>query len=163
LLEQAGGWPQGKGFVRRLVAQGLHVYTKNANTLAALRSGDIKLAITQSSAAWFVAARDPSLKVQIPNPSFALPSVLVVAAGLAPDQQRDARRFIRFAMRPDIQKLRMTKGNADGYYWPLTKGVRPRHHLPSLSALHVLHLDPKLWGARESMINTWFSTAVMSK
>ncbi|MDE2463423.1 MAG: extracellular solute-binding protein, partial [Alphaproteobacteria bacterium] len=60
LLEQAGGWPQGKGFVRRLVAQGLHVYTKNANTLAALRSGDIKLAITQSSAAWFVAARDPS-------------------------------------------------------------------------------------------------------
>jgi iron(III) transport system substrate-binding protein len=163
MLAQAGGWPKGQAFVKTLIATGLHDYTKNANTLAALRSGEIKVALTQSSAAWFVAARDPSLRVQIPDPSFALPSVIVAAKGLSARQADAVARFIRFASSPKIQKLRMMKGNADGYYWPLIKGIRPLHHLPSLSTLHVVHLDPTLWGPRESRINAWFSAQVMNK
>ncbi|MGA7801027.1 MAG: extracellular solute-binding protein, partial [Gammaproteobacteria bacterium] len=108
MLSQAGGWPDGKSFVMSLKDNGLHVYAKNANTLAALRAGDIKVAVTQSSAAWNVAAKDPSLRVAIPDPSFALPSVLVVAAG-APDAARvEAEKFIRFAMAPSTQRLRMS-------------------------------------------------------
>ena len=163
MLAQAGGWPKGRGFVTQLIGAGLHDYTKNANTLAALRSGEIKLALTQSSAAWFVAARDPSLRVEVPNPSFALPSVIVVAKGLSARTSRAVARFIRFASSPKIQKLRMMKGNADGYYWPLIKGITPLHHLPSLASLHVVHLDPQVWGPRESQINAWFSAQVMNK
>lgn len=163
MLAQAGGWPKGQAFVKQLIAAGLHNYTKNANTLAALRSGEIKLAVTQSSAAWFVAARDPSLRVQIPDPSFALPSVIVAAQGLNPKEARLVARFIRFASSAKIQTLRMRTGNADGYYWPLIKGIRALHHLPRLATLHVVHLDPRLWGPRESRINAWFSTQVTNK
>lgn len=163
MLEQAGGWTAGKAYVAQLIQQGLRVYTKNANTLAALRSGDIQLALTQSSAAWYVAARDRTLRVAIPNPSFALPSVIVKAPGLSPAATSAAARFIRFAMSAKIQKLRMAEGEADGYYWPLTVGVTPAHHLPPLASLHVRRLNPATWGPRESTINSWFSKAVSAK
>jgi len=163
MLAQGGGWPKGEAYVLALKANGLHVYAKNANTLAALRADDIKLAITQSSAAWYVAAQDPTLKVAIPDPSFALPSVIAVAPGLSPEMKAEAERFIRFAMSPEVQKLRMAQGEGDGYYWPLTNDVQPRKSLPPLSALSVTRLDAASWGPREDRVNAWFSKAVLSK
>jgi len=164
MLSQAGGWPQGKSFVMALKHNGLHVYPKNANTLAALRAGDIKVAITQSSAAWNVAAKDPSLRVAIPDPSFALPSVLVVAAG-APDAARvQAERFIRFAMAPSTQRLRMAGSEGDSLYWPLTRNAPPPAKiLPALSSLTVKVLPAAPWGAREGTVNSWFSRAVVGQ
>lgn len=163
MLSQAGGWPKGQAYVLALKANGLHVYPKNANTLAALRSHDIALAITQSSAAWYVAAKDPSLKVKIPDPAFALPSVIAVAPGLSHEQQAAAQRFIRFAMSPAVQKLRMADGEGDGYYWPVTSNVQPRKSLPPLSDLSVARLPANDWGPRESRVNSWFSKAVLGK
>ncbi|MDR5726751.1 MAG: extracellular solute-binding protein [Terriglobia bacterium] len=163
MLDQAGGWPKGRDYVLSLKANGLRVFTKNANTLAALRSNDIKLAITQSSAAWYVAAQDPSLKVVLPDPSFALPSVIAVAPGLSPEMNAAVERFIRFAMSPEVQRLRMAKGEGDGYYWPLTTDVQPRHSLPALSSLSVTQLPAEVWGPRENRINAWFSKAVLAK
>lgn len=163
MLSQAGGWPAGQSYVLALKANGLHVYAKNANTLAALRASDIKLAITQSSAAWYVAAQDPSLKVALPDPAFALPSIIAVAPGLSRAQQAAAQRFIRFVMSPEIQKLRMAQGEGDGYYWPLTNNVQPRKSLPPLATLSVTRLPAGDWGPRESRVNSWFSKAVLGK
>lgn len=163
MLANAGGWPKGKAFVEQLSRHGLHEYAKNSNTLAALRNGDIKLAITQSSAAWESAARDPSLKVIVPDPSFALPSVMAVAPGLDGKQASEAAAFIRFAMSPKGQELRMAGDGGDAYYWPLTKGVAPEHAMPSLSALTVKRLDPARWGPLEKTINSWFSGTVLAQ
>ena len=161
MLSQAGGWPAGKSFVLGLKANGLHVYAKNANTLAALKAGDIKLAITQSSAAWNMAARDPSLRVVIPKPAFALPSVIVVAAGVPDQVRREAERFIRFAMAPATQRVRMANSEGDSLYWPLTSDApAPNKLLPSLDGVDVQVLPAGLWGALEAQVNSWFSRAV---
>ena len=164
LLTQGGGWPEGKQLVQALKHNGLHVYPKNDNTLAAMRSGDIKLAVTQSSAAWYLAAQHPGLKVALPDPSFALPSVIAVAKGVSPKVRAEAKRFIRFAMAHDTQKLRMAKGGADGYYWPLTQDApAPVSALPPLASVKVQHLDPAHWGPIESQVNHWFSQAIVGQ
>ncbi|MDE2013012.1 MAG: extracellular solute-binding protein [Alphaproteobacteria bacterium] len=163
MLQQAGGWPKGQAYVLALKANGLHVYTKNANTLAALRGGDIGLAVTQSSAAWYTASQDPMLRVRIPDPAFALPSVICAAPGLSPQMRAAAEKFIRFAMSPAIQKLRQQKGEGDGNYWPLTKDVAAPKILPPLGSLSVTVLDPALWGPREDEVNAWFSKTVLAR
>ena len=163
MLQQSGGWPKGQAYMLALKANGLRVYTKNANTLAALKGGDIRLAVTQSSAAWYTASQDPTLKVRIPDPAFALPSVICVAPGLSPEMQAAAVKFIRFAMSPAIQKLRQEAGEGDGIYWPLTRGIPAPKNLPALSSLSVTMLDPALWGPREDEVNAWFSKMVLAK
>lgn len=164
MLQLGGGWPDGQREVTALKANGLHVYAKNANTLAALKSGDIKVAITQSSAAWYMAAQDPSLQVVIPRPSFALPSVLMVSAGTHGAKQQAAERFIRFAMAPATQRLRMHEGESDGYYWPLTSDApAPIGDLPPLQTLAVETLKPGYWGPLESRVNRWFSKAIVGQ
>jgi iron(III) transport system substrate-binding protein len=163
MLSQAGGWPAGQAYMRALAAAGLHVYAKNANTLAAVRQGDIKLAVTQSSAAWYLAAKDKSLKVAVPKPTFALPSVIAVARGLPADQLKSAEAFIAFAMAVRTQRLRMAEVGGDSYYWPLTTDVAPGRALPPLSSLTVKTLNAAEWGARESEINAWFNKAVAAK
>ena len=161
MLSQGGGWPAGKSYVLGLKANGLHVYPKNANTLAALKAGDIKVAITQSSAAWNMAAHDPSLRVVIPKPAFALPSVIVVAAGVPNKVRQEAERFIRFAMAPATQRLRMADSEGDSLYWPLTSDApAPNKLLPSLDGIDVEALPAGLWGALEAQVNIWFSRAV---
>lgn len=164
MLEQGGGWPQGKAFVMALKNNGLHIYTKNSNTLAALKTGDIKIAVIQSSAAWHVAASDHSFHVNVPKPSFALPSVLVVSAGVSVKERAEVERFIRFAMSHDIQHLRILKGEADGYYWPITTDApKPMKILPDLDSLTVKVLNPELWGSLEPQINRWFSKDIVGQ
>ncbi len=164
MLKQGGGWPRGRSFVTALKANGLHVYTKNDSTLAALRAGDIKVAITQSSAAWYLAAKYPALHVAVPDPAFTLPSVLVVAAGTPAPAAAAAERFIRFAMAHDTQRLRMAEGGADGYYWPLTRDApKPVSSLPPLRSLRVVTLDSSRWGPLEARINQWFTQAVVGQ
>jgi iron(III) transport system substrate-binding protein len=164
MLAQGGGWPKGQAFVMGLKGNGLHVYAKNKATLAALREGDIKVAITQSSAAWYLAARDRSLRVSIPKPAFALPSVLVVAAGIPSQTRLAAERFIRFAMSHDMQKLRIGQGEGDSYYWPLTTDApHPQAGMPALGSLPITHLDPERWGPIEPQVNQWFGQAIIGQ
>ena len=140
------------------------IYVFGVAALAALGEGDIKVAITQSSAAWYLAAKDPTLRVALPKPSFALPSVLVVAAGISPQEKAAAVRFIRFAMQPDIQRLRIGQGEGDSYYWPLTTDApHPKAGMPALGTLSIRHLDPSRWGPIEPQVNQWFSQAVVGQ
>lgn len=156
MLKQAGGWPQGKSFVESLKANGLQMFDKNDATLAALQARAIGLAIVQSSAALYFAARHPQFHVSVPNPAYLLPNVMVEAAGEPAKIRKEAARFMAFAMRPDIQKLRQQQGEADGDYWPVTNNVQPLPGLPEVSFLHVVTLDPVKWGRLENRINAWF-------
>ncbi len=157
MLAQGGGWPAGKAYVLGLKDNGLKIYAKNANTMAALQQGHIRLAMIQSSHAYYVARTDPALKVTVPEPAFALPSVIGLSPRLSPKARAQALGFMRFVMSPAGQKLRMTEGEEDGYYWPLTRGVSALPGLPPLSSLHVERLSPAKWGPREEVVNAWFS------
>ncbi len=86
-----------------------------------------------------------------------LPNVMVAAAGLPARRRQAVARFMAFAMRPDIQRLRQTAGEADGDYWPVTRDVTPLPALPDLAALKIVTLDPVYWGRLESRINAWFA------
>ena len=164
VLASHGGWPSGKSFLLALQARGLHTYSKNDNTLAALKSGDIAVAITQSSAALKAEVRDPSRLVGVPDPAFVLPSVIAASALLSDSERRIARDFIRFTLRPDIQALRMRCGGADGFFWPIIEGVEnPNPIMPPLSGMRLEILDPVYWGAREQEVNTWFASAVVGE
>ncbi len=158
MLDNAGGWPQGQNYVQELKANGLQMFDKNDATLAALQSQAISLAIVQSSAAVFFAAHHPGYRVTIPRPAYALPNVMVEATGLSARRQQEASRFMAFVMRPDIQALRQAKGEADGYYWPITTGAPvPLPGLPDLSSLNPKALNPVVWGGLENSINSWFA------
>ncbi|MDR3717870.1 MAG: extracellular solute-binding protein [Bryobacteraceae bacterium] len=158
MLDNAGGWPQGQGFVQALKANGLHMFDKNDATLSALQAQAISLATVQSSAAVFYAAHHPGLRVTIPSPAYVLPNVMVEAAGLSAKRQAEAARFMAFVMRPDIQRLRQAQGEADGDYWPITTDApAPLPCLPDLSQIKTVTLDPTVWGRLESDINAWFA------
>lgn len=158
MLDNAGGWPQGQSYVLGLKANGLHMFAKNDATLAALKSQAISLAIVQSSAAVFYAAHHPGYHVTIPSPAYTLPNVMVEAAGLSARRKQEAARFMAFAMQPDIQALRQAKGDADGYYWPITEGApAPLPGLPDLATLNTMKLNPVSWGKLEDRINGWFA------
>ena len=157
MLKQAGGWPQGQGFIAALKANGLQVFDKNDATMAALQSQTISAAIVQSSAALFFAAHHPGYRVTIPVPAYMLPNVMVEAKGLSARKQAEAARFMAFLMRPDIQKLRQAQGEADGYYWPVTSNApAPLPGMPALSTLSIATLNPVRWGRLEGTINVWF-------
>ncbi|OYV39990.1 MAG: iron ABC transporter substrate-binding protein [Acidocella sp. 20-61-6] len=158
MLDSAGGWPQGKTYVEALKANGLHMFAKNDATLAALQARSISLAIVQSSAAIYFAATHPGLAIVFPKPAYLLPNVMVEAAGLSRAKRADATKFMAFVMRPDIQKLRQTEGEADGDYWPITTDApAPLPGLPPLASLDTAELNPAHWGGLEDTINRWFS------
>ncbi len=158
MLDNAGGWPQGQKYVLGLKANGLHMFDKNDATLAALQSQAISLAIVQSSAALFYAAHHPGMRITVPNPAYVLPNVMVEAAGLNSRRQKEAARFMAFAMRPDIQRLRQTQGEADGEYWPITQNApAPLPGVPALAGINTITLNPVVWGGLESSINSWFA------
>ncbi len=161
MLKQAGGWPQGKGFVAALKANGLQVFAKNDATLAALRNGTIKLAIVQSSAAVNVARNiDHHLTVIYPRPAYVLPNVIVLPKGLHGRALREAKAFIAFVESPGGQAIRKREGEGDSYYWPVTALPAPRHALPPLTTLDLATLDAARWGAREKTVLAWFAHAI---
>ncbi|CAG4927059.1 unnamed protein product [Acidocella sp. C78] len=161
MLKTAGGWPQGKSFVTALKANGLQVFAKNDATLAALRSGTIKLAIVQSSAAVNAARNsDHDLTVIYPRPAYVLPNVIVLPKGLHGRALREAKAFIAFAESPAGQAIRKREGEGDSYYWPVTAQSAPRRALPPLTTLDLATLDAASWGAREKDVLAWFAHAV---
>lgn len=158
MLDQAGGWPQGQGYVEALKANGLQMFDKNDATLAALQAQAINLAIVQSSAAVFFVTQHPAFHIAIPEPAYMLPNVMVEAAGLPVRERNEVARFMTFAMRPDIQRLRQTQGEADGEYWPVTSDAPPPlPALPDVSHIRIVTLDPAVWGRLETVINGWFA------
>lgn len=164
LIKTAGGWPKGRAFILALKQHDLQVYRTNSTTLAALKSGEIKIAMVQSSAAYHLAQKpDSNIGVDVPDPAFVLPRVMIEAPDLSPTVKREAAAFIRFAMSPAGQKLAMQDKSPDGLYWPVTTNAPKDPHLPDPADLHLEHVQPKHWGPLESRINQWFTRTVLGQ
>lgn len=162
LLQANGGWPHGKIFIKNLKEDGLHIYADDADTLAALRSGSVSLAVSRSSIAFDDAAtHDKSLRIAFPKPVYAMPSVIVMAAGIAAKQRAAALKFIAFVNRPATQALRMRAGGGDGWYWPVTKQPSPHAGLPPLASLDPRALDAQDWGRLQPRIIAWFNRRIV--
>jgi iron(III) transport system substrate-binding protein len=162
LLQSNGGWPEGKSYINKLKRDGFHIYADDADTLAALRSGSIGMAVIKSSVAIdYAATRDRSLRLVFPKPVFAMPSVIVMANTLSQTQHSEALRFIAFINQPAIQKLRMRAGGSDGWYWPVTEHPAPHAGLPPLASLDVSILDASYWGQMEPAVMAWFNKDIV--
>lgn len=156
MLQLHGGWPQGQAYLRALRQNGLQLYPTNPSTELALQTGQIDLALTQSSAAYTLARHDSAFTVVLPPFPAVLPSVIAIAAALPPNQRAEAEAFIRFAMSPKIQALRMAAPSPDALYWPVTTDAPPPPSLPALGGVALTLLNPAEWGANEAAIGAWF-------
>ncbi len=80
VMNQLGGIKQGEAYFSKLKSNGLKIYNTNTDTLHALQTGQISLALIQSSAGTSAAIKDPSLKVAYLPKVTLLPSVIGIDA-----------------------------------------------------------------------------------
>jgi iron(III) transport system substrate-binding protein len=165
MMNYLGGVSQGESFYSKLKANGLVIHPTNGPTLQALTSGQIKLALVQSSAgigATFGPGSDPSLAVKYLNPVTILPSALGIDAKAPLAERQEAEKFIEYVLSPAGQKV-MQSGDpyGDSLYYPVLQGVNPLPELPSLSSVTTQTINPYSWGPQEGTINTWFDANIV--
>ena len=161
MMQSLGSVAKGKRYFEQLKANGLVVNPTNGPTLQALASGQIKLAIVQSSAALGAAHTDPTLRVKYLSPVTLLPSNIGIDAKATKTQIEEAKRFAEFVLSKLGQAVMKTgTPTGDSLFYPVLQHDLPRPGLPSLSSVKVQRTDPYQWGPRESAINTWFLNTV---
>jgi iron(III) transport system substrate-binding protein len=159
ILNESGGWPAGKRFIDELKTHCFDMFTANDDTLAALRSGTIRVAIVQSSAAWSLRARDHRLVVTVPQPAYVLPSVIVEPSAASSRTRAIVRRFIAFAMGDRLQRLRMLQGGSDGVYRSTVAMNGPGSPLVPAGDGPLKTTDAFAWGKIEGEVNAWFAAS----
>lgn len=161
MMNYLGGVTKGKTFFEKLKANGLVIHTTNGPTLAALASGQIKLAMVQSSAAIGAEHTDPTLTVTYLNPVTMLPSNIGIDSHMTKTEIAEAKKFADFVLSKLGQAVMKTgTPTGDSLYYPVLKGISPRPELPSLASVTVQHTDPYQWGPKESTINSWFVNTI---
>ncbi|MGI8413166.1 MAG: ABC transporter substrate-binding protein [Solirubrobacteraceae bacterium] len=162
LMQSLGGVAQGEAYLKRLKANGLHVSQTNPDTLHLLQTGQISVALIQSSAAVGAAAKAPGLKVGYLPKVTLLPGAIGVDAKASPAMQQEAQQFIDFVLSSAGQKV-MQSGDptGDSLYWPVLPGTSPLSGLPPLSSISDQKIDPYVWGPREPQINNWFTANIV--
>jgi len=156
------GVNKGETYFQKLKANGLVVNPTNGPTLQALTSGQIKLALVQSSAGIGAALGDPSLKVKYLDPVTLLPSAIGIDAKAPKAEQAEAKRFVEFVLSKRGQRV-MQSGDptGDSLYYPVLKGISPLHGLPALNNVRTQTINPYVWGPREASINSWFDGSIV--
>ncbi|HET9718467.1 MAG TPA: extracellular solute-binding protein, partial [Solirubrobacteraceae bacterium] len=96
MMNYLGGVSQGEQYFSKLKANGLVVNPTNGPTLQALTSGQIKLALVQSSAGTGAVIGEKSLKVKYLSPATLLPSAIGIDAKAPKAVQQEAEQFIQF-------------------------------------------------------------------
>ncbi len=162
MMNYLGGVPAGESFFTRLKANGLVIHPTNGPTLQALTSGQINLALVQSSAAIGAVLGDKNLGVEYLNPVTLLPSAIGIDAKAPAAEQAEAEKFISFVLSPSGQKV-MQSGDptGDSLYYPVVSGVTPLPALPSLASTKTQAINPYKWGPQEAAINTWFDSNIV--
>jgi iron(III) transport system substrate-binding protein len=162
MMNYLGGVTQGETFYSKLKSNGLVVNPTNGQTLQALTSGQIKLALVQSSAGIGAGLGDKSLAVKYLNPVTLLPSAIGIDAKASPAVRAEAEKFIEFVLSPAGQKV-MQSGDptGDSLYYPVIQGVNPLPALPSLASVTTQTINPYTWGPQEATINTWFDSNIV--
>lgn len=161
MMANLGGEQQGKEFYAKLKANGLHIYQTNGDTLHALQSGEIKIAVIQSSAGVGAALKAPTIKTEFLSKSALLPGVIGIDAKAPAQEQTEAKMFAEYVLSPAGQQV-MLKGDpsGDSLYWPVVAGVDPLPALPPISSIPTEVVDPYVWGAKEAEINQWFNQQI---
>ena len=165
MMNYLGGVSKGESYYSQLKANGLIIHPTNGPTLQALTSGQIKLALVQSSAgigATFGPGSDPKLAVKYLNPVTLLPSAIGIDAKAPAAEQKEAEQFIDFVLSPAGQKVMQTGDPyGDSLYYPVLNGVNPLPELPSLASVKTQTINPYTWGPQEGTINTWFDANIV--
>lgn len=153
MMVAAGGAGPGHALLAGLRHR-LEVTASNPSMLRALHAGKVSLAVLPSEAAFGAAARDPSLRVTVPEPAPVVPAVLAMSAGAGSAARERALRFARFVLDPHGQAM-LRSQPAEGLEWPAASRTVPAP-LPALEFLRWLHPDPGVWGEREGREIGWF-------
>ncbi len=163
MMQYFGGVSQGEAYFSKLKANGLVINPTNGPTLAALGSGQIQLALVQSSAAVGATFSDKNLKVMYLKPATLLPGVMGIDSKAPKAEQAEAKLFEQYVLSPAGQKeMQFGDPTGDSLYYPVVQGVAPRKALPPLPAASVLlTIDPYTWGARENAVNSWFTANIV--
>jgi iron(III) transport system substrate-binding protein len=162
MMNYLGGLSKGEGFFSQLKSNGLIIHPTNGPTLQALTSGQIKLALVQSSAGIGAVLGDKQLTVKYLNPVTLLPSAIGIDARAPAAERAEAEKFIDFVLSPAGQKV-MQSGDptGDSLYYPVLQGVNPLPSLPSLASVTTQSINPYTWGPQEATINTWFDNSIV--
>jgi len=162
VMNYLGGVEAGEKYFSTLKSNGLVIHPTNGPTLQALTSGQINLALVQSSAAIGATFTDKNVGIKYLSPATLLPSAIGIDAKASPQVQAEAKRFIEFVLSPAGQKV-MQSGDptGDSLYYPVLTGVSPLSSLPSLASVKTQSINPYTWGPQEATINTWFDSNIV--
>jgi len=162
MMNYLGGVQQGENFFTKLKANGLVIHPTNGPTLQALTSGQIKLALVQSSAGIGAGFSDKKLTVAYLPPVTLLPSAIGIDSKAPAAEIKEAEKFIQFVLSPAGQKVMQTGDpTGDSLYYPVLQGVNPLSAVPPLTSAKTQAIDPYKWGPQEPAINTWFDSNIV--
>ncbi|MCW2906110.1 MAG: extracellular solute-binding protein family 1, partial [Actinomycetia bacterium] len=162
MMNYLGGVNAGESFFSKLKANGLIIHPTNGPTLQALTSGQIKLALVQSSAGTGAALADKNLVVKYLTPATVLPGAIGIDAKAPPAVQAEAKKFITWVLSPAGQKVMQSGDPAgDSLYYPVIQGTNPLAGLPSVASVKTQTINPYSWGPKEATINTWFDSNIV--
>ena len=162
VMNYLGGVPAGEKYFSSLKSNGLIIHPTNGPTLQALTSGQINLALVQSSAAIGATFTDKNIGIEYLSPATLLPSAIGIDAKASPQVQAEAEKFIEFVLSPAGQQV-MQSGDptGDSLYYPVLSGVSPLSSLPSLASVKTQTINPYTWGPQEATINNWFDSSIV--
>ncbi len=162
VMNYMGGVPAGEKYFSTLKSNGLVIHPTNGPTLQALTSGQINLALVQSSAAVGATFTDKNIGIKYLSPATLLPSAIGIDAKASPQVQAEAKKFADFVLSPAGQKV-MQSGDptGDSLYYPVLSGVSPLSALPSLASVKTQSINPYTWGPQEATINNWFDSNIV--
>ncbi len=147
------GMDGGKEFFTTLFNQGLKVYPKNPQVVAALASGEISVAMLQETNAYNMVAEGEPISIVWPQDGAAA-SVRVAAISAKTSQPEVAKAFVNFLLDPATQQALVDTGD-EGYFSPSVSGVNPkadREKDPKLVAA-----DVEFGAENEADIKSWFA------
>jgi iron(III) transport system substrate-binding protein len=162
MMNYLGGVNAGETYFSKLKTNGLIIHPTNGPTLQALTSGQINLALVQSSAATGAAIGDKNIGIAYLHPVTLLPGAIGIDAKAPPAVQAEAKQFIEYVLSPAGQKV-MQGGDptGDSLFYPVIQGVSPLSALPALPGGVTQTIDPYTWGPQEGTINTWFDNNIV--
>jgi len=162
VMNYLGGVSAGEKYFNTLKGNGLVIHPTNGPTLQALTSGQINLALVQSSAAIGATFTDKNIGIEYLNPATLLPSAIGIDAKAPAAEQAEAEKFIEYVLSPAGQKVMQTGDpTGDSLYYPVVQGVTPLPSLPSLASVKTQSINPYTWGPQEATINTWFDSNIV--
>jgi iron(III) transport system substrate-binding protein len=156
------GVSAGEKYFETLKSNGLVIHPTNGPTLQALTSGQINLALVQSSAAIGATFTDKNIGIEYLNPATLLPSAIGIDAKAPAAEQAEAEKFVEYVLSSAGQHVMQTGDpTGDSLYYPVVNGVNPLPALPSLASVKTQTINPYTWGPQEATINTWFDSSIV--